>query len=39
METWVAEWGASTMGGASAVYFDEDFMMDINDKSLHSHIL
>ena len=37
-ETWVASWGARTMGGPSTVYFDEDFMMCSNDKSLHSHI-
>ena len=37
-ETWVAKWGATAIGGASTIYFDEDFMMGSNDKSLHSHI-
>ena len=37
-ETWVAKWGATTIGGASTIYFDEAFMMGSNDKSLHSHI-
>ena len=35
-ETWVAKWGAT--GGDSTVYFDEDFMMGINDKSVWSPI-
>ena len=37
-ESWSASYGANTIGGASTVYFDEDFIMGSTDKVLHSHI-
>ena len=35
-EAWVAKWEAT--GGDSTAYFDEDFMMGSNDKSVWSPI-
>ena len=37
-ESWSASYGADTIGGASTVYFDEDFIMGSNDRVLHWHI-